>query len=437
MRWPQPSDVAALWSREFHPDLRSVVRLARQRPEAVLLGLGVAMRVVTYLWNRAMWLDEASLKYNVVDVPVLRFSEPLSGDQLAPMGFLIVERALATLVGSRNYVLRSVPMVAGIVALFLFDRLAARVLPRRAAIVALALFAFSDDLIYYASEFKPYSLDLAFGLAITLLSVSCLGRAPSSRRITWMAILLAVSPWFSFASLFIVAGCGMVLVADALLAGRHRNAMLWLMMGLGWLAIFSVAYEASHALLSPYTTMYRFWDFAFLPVGFPPSRDGLIRSAGLILEVFANPLNLLTPGGSRIGVVLPLSLLVVGSLSLARRSGRIFLLLVGPIGLAMAAAVTRRYPFHGRLLLELVPALFLLIAEGTEWFARRFPSRGDLAYRTLLIALLAYPCWDAFYQCTGRRERPFNRHGDLHSNVFIDLDDRPAGKRAPEGPVTR
>ena len=216
----------------------------------------------------------------------------------------------------------------------------------------------------------------------------------------------------------------MVLVLDALLAGRGRTALLWLAMGLGWLANFAIAYQASHALLVPETTMYRFWDFAFLPLGIPPTRDGLLKSAGLLLEVFVNPLNLLAPGGSQLGVVLPLLLLIAGSLTLARRSPRIFLLLVAPIAMALAASISRHFPFHGRLLLELVPALFLLIAEGTDWVARRFPSPSMIAYKTVLIALLTYPCWDACYHSTGRRNRDFNIHGDLHRNVFIDLPTR-------------
>jgi hypothetical protein len=245
-----------------------------------------------------------------------------------------------------------------------------------------------------------------------------------------MAILLAAAPWFSFASAFVIAGCGVVLLLDALRAGRPGTAVLWLMIGLGWLAIFYIAYRASEALLSPYTTMYRFWDFAFLPLGFPPTIDGLLRSAGLLLESFVNPLNLLTPGGTRLGAVLPMLLLIAGILSLARRSSKTFILLVAPIALAIAASASRRYPFHGRLLLELVPAVFLLIAEGTEWVARRFPGRSGIAYRTLLVALLAYPCWDACYRCSSRRDRDFNVHGDLHPNVFID---RPAGLSRPRG----
>jgi hypothetical protein len=318
--------------------------------------------------------------------------------------------------------------------MFLFARLANRILPRRAALVALVLFAFSDDLIYYSSEFKPYALDLAYGLAISLMTVEAMGAPPSPRFLVWMAILLATAPWFSFASGFVIAGCGAVLVLDALLARRLRAALIWLTMGLGWLAIFSVAHEASQAMLSPYTTMYRFWDFAFLPLGFPPTRDDLLKSASLLLEVFVNPLNLLTPTGFRPSVALPMLLIIVGSLSLARRSPRVFLALAVPIGIALAASVARRYPFHGRLLLELIPALFLMIAEGTECVARRFPCRSGIAYKTLLVALLAYPCWDACYQCTGWRNREFNIHGDLHPNVFIDIPEgRPRKGTTAEG----
>ena len=418
---PLASAVSSLWTREFHIDLRPLVRLARERPEAVLLGLGTLLRVVTYLWNRAMWLDERSLKGNIVGVPILDFSAPLWQDQLAPLGFLILERAMATFLGSRNYVLRSLPMAAGLAALFLFERLAGRVLPRRAALVALALFAFSDDLVYYASEFKPYSLDLAFGLAIALQSAAVLGGSPTARRIAWLAILLAAAPWFSFASAFVVAGCGLVLLVDALAAGHFRIAMLWVAMALAWLGNLHIAYRASHALLSPYTTMYVFWDFAFLPLRFPLTTEGLFKSIGLILEVFVNPLNLLSPGGSRFGVVLPLVLLIAGGIMMGRRSPRIFLLLAAPIALALGASVARYYPFHGRLILELVPFLFILVAQGIETISRPFASRSGIAYKTLLIALLTFPCWDACINATSRHSRDFNRHGDLHPNVFIDI----------------
>ena len=63
--------------------------------------------------------------------------------------------------------------------------------------------------------------------------------------------------------------------------------------------------------------------------------------------------------------------LLIGTVSLARRSWPAWLVFVVPILLAMLAASMRRYPFHGRLILELVPAFFLLIGLGTRTAARR------------------------------------------------------------------
>ena len=267
---------------------------------------------------------------------------------------------------------------------------------------------------------KPYSLDVALGVAITLVAASAIGPTPSAHaRLDGRPRRLR--SWFSFASAFIVAGCGTVLLIDSLVARRFRVAGCMVLIGVAWLANFLVSYRASRAMLSPYTTMYVFWDFAFLPLTLPPTRDGLFKAAGLLLEVFVNPLNLLAPPGSRLGFLVPLSLLLIGCCSLAQRAGKTFLLLTVPIALAVVASVTRHYPFHGRLILELVPALFLLIAEGTDRATARFPSRSRIAPRTIVAALLVFPCWYACNDVWALQSREFNPHGDLHRNVFIDL----------------
>jgi hypothetical protein len=428
MHWLSQIAGSPIWSREFRVDFSPIWRRVRERPEAVIVGIGVLLRVVVYLSNRTMWLDELSLKANVVGKPILDFTEQLTNDQLAPFGFLILQRSLVKVLGDSNFALRLLPLSAGILSLDLFSRLARRVLPRRAVLVALALFALSDDLIYYASEMKPYSVDLAVGLAISLVAVDALGRPATTRLAVWLATFAALAPWWSFASAFVVAGCGTVLVLESLISGRYRSSLLWVMIGLGWVAVFAVSYEASHALLSPYTTMYRFWYFAFLPnhslAGVTQAagvlREDLHTAGGILLEIFVNPLNLVGPIGPWFGVILPLVLLQVGEISLARRSWSTYLLLVFPIALAMVASGYDKYPLHGRLMLELVPALFLLIAEGVEWLGRWDQTRYRLYFTALLILLLAYPCLASLHHAAGQRHREFNRHGDLHPNVFVE-----------------
>ncbi len=420
--------ISSFWTREFRLDFKPIARIVRERPEAVILGIGVVLRVVVYLSNRGMWLDELSLKGNIVDKAVLDFSENLTNDQLAPFGFLILQRALVRVLGDSNFAMRLVPFGAGISALYLFAHLSRRILTRRAAMVALVLFAFSDDLIYYSSEMKPYSVDLAVGLAISLAALEAIGSPASARSVSRLAVAAAVAPWWSFSSAFVVAGCGAVLILESLISRRYFSAAIWTMIGLGWLVIFYLSYVSSSALLGPYTTMYRFWDFAFIPnhstLGVDHAmeivRADLLKAAGILLEIFVNPLNLVSPLWPYAAVILPLVLLQVGELAMARRAWTIYALLVTPIAMALIAAGYNKYPIHGRLMLELLPALFLLIAEGSEWLAGRDRTRSRWLYKTVLVFLLAYPCLSAAYNATGQRFRNFNAHGDLHKNIFVE-----------------
>jgi hypothetical protein len=410
-----------LFSRPLEGDLARVWRLMRDHPVAVVLALGVFVRVAVYCENRSYDFDEGRLEANIAGVPHWDFSQPLSGDQLAPHGFLIVERALVRALGKSRYVTRLVPLVSGIAALFMFSRLARRVLPPRPALVALYLFALSDDLIYYSSELKPYSLDLAVGLAIILAALGALAKPARGRQTVGLAFFAVLAPWFSFGSTFIIAGCGSSLITSSLWARRYKGAMVWGTSGLLWLASFLACYRASRALLNPYTTtMYVFWDFAFLPFWtWPISLVHLWRSAAILLEIFVNPLNLVAPVAPWLGVVLPVVLLLAGAAWLARRSWPVWAMLVLPIALACLASALKRYPLHGRLIHELVPAFFLLIAAGSERLRELDASRAKLVYKAALCVLLAYPSWAAFYQAASAPIRDFNPHGDLHRNIFI------------------
>src|SRR5262249_38328913 len=235
------------------------------------------------------------------------------------------------------------------------------------------------------------------GLALSLATVDSISKPISLRRAVFLGLAFIAAPWFSFPSVFMVAGCAAALILNCLVTARFRDALVWGTIGLGWLASFVVSYQASSALLSPYTTMYIFWNFAFLPV-WPISQRGLAESAGILLETFVNPLNLTTPVWPWIGVFLALVLLVIGGASLARRSWPHWTILIVPITLAVVAAGLKRYPFHGRLILELVPAFFLLIAEGTEWL-RAWETRWTRrVYILVLVFLVGFPALGAFQQ---------------------------------------
>jgi hypothetical protein len=407
-----------LFSRRIEDDLLRAWRLLRANPGFVVLACGVLLRCATYFENRSFWMDEISLWGNIKGHSILEFSAPLGGDQLAPFGFLIAERTLVTLLGASRKVARLIPLLSGIFALGLFWCLSRRVLPRQAALVALIMLAFSDDLVYYSSEMKPYALDLAIGIALSLAAVNALERPLSLGRATAMLCAALLAPWCSFASAFIVAGSGVALVLESAFARRYRDAAIWIAIGIGWGASFALALRASSALLHPGTTMYRFWWFAFVPI-WPPSLANLSRATGILLEIFVNPLNLVAPIWPWLGVILPLTLALAGCLWLAVRSWPAWTILVLPIALAIVASGLQRYPFHGRLILELVPAFFILIAAGTQWVRDLQTGRATILYKIVLVLLLAYPCLTTVYDTVWATERGFNRHGDIHQNLFL------------------
>jgi hypothetical protein len=408
-----------IFSRRIERDFARVARAIGNRPVPFLLGLGVACRLIEYARGRSFWMDEGFLWGNIKNTRITDFA-PLGGNQLAPHVFLMVERILVTAFGATRYAARLLPLACGIAALYLFTAVSRRILSSRASLVAIVLFVFSTDLIYYSSELKPYSLDLMTGLAVTLTALA-LGDAPlRGRRAALLVLGLAVAPWLSFPSAFVVAGCGCTLFAVRLRTGQHREAFALAAIGLVWVTSFFLAYRAAKSLLNAPHGMYVFWNFAFLPVWpLPMSAERATATAGLLLEVFVNPLNLVVPALPWLSVLLCSLVMFTGAASLVRRSPMACSILVFPIALAIIASAARLYPFHGRLILELVPALFLLLAEGTDAIWKRDAISHKPFYAAMLVLILAYPCSNAVVEVCDPTTRGFNRHGDLRDNIFL------------------
>ena len=400
-------DLAPLWR---------ALRTMRDHPDWVVVGFGVFLRIMAYLYNRPYWMDESSLLGNLYESRIFDFSGPLNGDQLAPIGFMIIQRMIIALLGLSGYATRLLPLVCGIACLWLVRKLAFRWLSAPAAMAALVMFALSDDLVYYSSEVKPYSSDLLYGLAVLFVSSDLLDHPLCKRRIAFLGVLAAAAP------LAVISIClhdrwlrrrfdcrdGVeTQLARRFVANSDRNRL--------GLQLFPVLSSLAR-FLHPATTMYVFWNFAFVPLP-PRSTADLLTTGGLVLEIFVNPLYLVPWSLPVYVVVLPVLLWLLGAFRLGRRHPEFFFFLVLPIVLAFFAAAVRKYPFHGRLLIELVPAFYLMIAEGADWVRVRL---GRPAFLAVLILMLTYPSLSAIYEATGIRYRDFNIHGDLHRNRFME-----------------
>ncbi len=82
---------------------------------------------------------------------------------------------------------------------------------------------------------------------------------------------------------------------------------------------------------------------------------------------------------------------MLGTVALWRTRRNVALLILGPLVLALAAAVAHQYPFRGRLIFYLIPSLLLALAAGAEWVRQRVHSLHPALGAGWMIALLAPP----------------------------------------------
>jgi len=422
--------VRSLGRREIH--LGPVFALAGRHKIGVILGLGAAFRIAQYLADRSLWLDEGSLRGNIARMTWRGLTGPLAGTQLAPPGFIAFEWAALRVLGDSRLALRLVPLIGGLASLGLFAEVARRCLRPRGVLIAAAMFAVSDDLIYFASELKQYSTDVAAGLACLLSGVVAAGRPPSARERLGATALGAAVVWFSHPSAFVLAGVGTVLLASAAARRDWRDLGLQALTCLAWAASFAAVYSASASQLGHRRDMWAFWAFAF-----PPSPPITVANLAWWLRrasyLFVNPLNFATPLGTTASALPPLAFALVGGASMARRRPSAFGMIALPGLFAAAAASLHLYPFHGRLLLFLVPMLLLTIAEGAESVARAIGARAGWA--VVVGSLLLFPTLLAGYRLVDPRDRgDFNPRGDLRP-ASLDPDDWPSRRTPPVGVV--
>ncbi len=178
-----------------------------------VIGLGVLARILSYLANRSLWLDESMLALNIERRSFAELVGALDFSQAAPLGFLWLEKLAVTLVGVNELALRAWPLVAGVAALIVFDQLAARLLRPVSRVFALFLFAVSGSLVYFSAEVKPYSFDVALTALLLLVAVRLAGGARDSaagrrldERRSWLLLGLVgiAGVWFSYPLVFVL-----------------------------------------------------------------------------------------------------------------------------------------------------------------------------------------------------------------------------------------
>ncbi|MBM2822875.1 MAG: hypothetical protein HW413_1621, partial [Thermoleophilia bacterium] len=298
--------------------------------------------------------------------------------QSAPPGFLAVEKAVVVLLGDDEMALRLFPLLCGIAALVLFQRIAARLLAPAAALFVLALFAMNEPLVYYSAEVKPYSTDVAVATLLVLLYLRFAeGDVSDVRRLGPLAIAGAATVWFSYPAVLVLAGVGLALTLTVPRAGLRHWLGLTAVGGL-WLASFAAVYVIASEAIGTISRAV-----------FGGRRSDGSQLGQLVDELHEAWSAVVGPGGfPRPTNWLAAVVLAIGigwTLVYARPNRKALLLAPGLA--AFAAALLDKYPSGGRYWLFLVPFGLVVLGLGVSELVRR--SGRPLLVAVILVCLLA------------------------------------------------
>jgi hypothetical protein len=344
--------------------------------------VGAFLRIYFFIVDRSLWLDESKLSLNIVDRSFLGLFQPLANDQAAPIAFLLLQKAVVSILGGKDIVFRVIPLLAGLASLPLMYWVAKKYAGQWAAFISLGLMAFSSRLIYYSSEAKQYSSDVLASLVLLLIVPPCLEDQAKPRAFVVLGIAGAVSIWLSQPSCFVFAG---ILATLGLVIALRRDwhHLYWVIgIGAAWGLSLALDYLISLRNLAANKFLYAFWQGSFAPL--PPWSH-----FSWYIKAFTGMLR----DPATLPIIITTVLLVLGIYSFASRRWPLMLIVVAPFLLALAASALDKYPFSGRLLLFLLPLLFLLLAAGVEqlmtWLAK-INKPGAWLISACLVAYLLY-----------------------------------------------
>jgi len=311
--------------------------------------MGLSVRIVAFLYNRSLWVDEAMLASSLVQRDYLGLLLPLDYSQGAPIAYLWVTKTLIHLFGSSEYILRLPSLLAGMASVPLFHLVLKKVFDDPRPWIGTAFFATTPFLINYSLEFKPYMLD---GM-ITLISVYLFHLAIHKKIKTgWLMAYCAAVTWVSFPSIFPVAAFSLAWFGWSAFRANKAEMARSLTVGMVALTSFSLYYLAFFHTLEA-NLSGPFWQQLRFPL-VPKGIDDLMlikTMATHYLGPFGRPALFLVAAMS------------AGALSLffIKKYRRVLVFTLTALALLFTASYLGYYGMLNRLLLFLVPLHMLII----------------------------------------------------------------------------
>lgn len=358
----------------------------------VLCAIGAGIRAAAYAQHHWLSHDEAALALNLMSRGFRGLLAPLDDLQTAPPLFLWIERAVVLTLGSSEWALRIVPLLAGVATAPMMWRVGSRLLPPAAATLAVGLVALSPPLITYSVLVKSYAVDAFLTLLILDRTLAAANEKSGADQWWLLAATGVAAMAASTPALFALGGASTFLLATAVMERDHRLARRALVLAAAWgVALAVLLATVFRPMLGNSTPIGQHMQWAWGENFLTPDPPGLGTKI-LIYIWTALPGTFLGATPLPNASTLFAAAVTVGAAALiASRRLPLVLLLTVPFALLSLASMLRLYPIAERLILFAAPLSALLVAASQLVFLRKRSARASWisAAATVAILLLA------------------------------------------------
>lgn len=317
--------------------------------------LGVCLAFIQYFLNRSLWLDEAALAINFVERDFAGLLKPLSANQVAPIGFLMVEKLMATIFGNNEMALRLFPLCCYLLSIPFVFGFAIKLFPtKNVAFLSTAIFSITNSVLRYSSEVKQYSVDVFVSAALTYFALTFTFK--NKRDYYALALVGTVVIWFSNVSIILLFVIGLYILHNE----SVKKNYLPILSIIPWLISFGVYYFLFVSKHPTRTMMLDYWQDTFMPLN--PFSIQFLHFWKLSLQSIYGWLLGFGPVW-----FLPFLLSLFGVFRLIKKKKYVAIyFLLFPILVHVGLSALKLYPFSGRLVLYIVPSILLLLVCGSE-----------------------------------------------------------------------
>ncbi len=388
----------------------------------LILASGILLRIVVFLQDRNLILDEVNLVRNLHERDFSALLKPLDYQQFAPVPFILIGKMSASVFGAYEWAVRLFPFLCGLLTLVLFYKLLLKLNLLKGGVYSLLLFASGLIYLRYATEFKQYASDQLTTVCL-LLAVLEYGPTILSRGkfvFLWMLFgFLAI--WTSMPSVFILAGIGCYFLIQAWKSDRRRQLITTILIVIAfWISQFAANYIL---FLKPSigSEYLQNWHRGYFLVAFPTTADDWYHNLNCLSEVWA------ALGGHWVlSFIANIVLLLAGIYFMAKKNSAWLLVLLLPVGCLFAASMLHLYTLLPRVCLFCFPLLLVLISYGWELIITSKFRRGlvPLFGFSCLVTIINFNCYKHFslplkFDLTGDNLLWIRKRQVALSNVYV------------------